>query len=135
MARIEHVTLVDDVDGGTADETVEFTADNVAYEIDLSRSNATALREALAPYISAARRTTSDQTLVRRPRSATSSMSTEQRQRNNAIRTWVRNNGYTVAERGRISVDVVTAYEQRDTTSASSPSPTGTSAPRFQEAG
>ena len=32
--------LVDDLDGGDADETVKFALDGVQYEIDLSKANA-----------------------------------------------------------------------------------------------
>ena len=38
MAQKVTVTLVDDLDGGTAEETVEFGIDGVSYEIDLSAS-------------------------------------------------------------------------------------------------
>jgi hypothetical protein len=56
MARNVTVRLVDDIDGGTASETVTFAVDGVAYEIDVSASNAGVLRAALEPYIAAARR-------------------------------------------------------------------------------
>ena len=36
MAQKVQVLLVDDVDGGTADETVTFALDGVSYEIDLT---------------------------------------------------------------------------------------------------
>ena len=48
VAQRVEVVLVDDVDGGPADETVQFALDGVSYEIDLNAANATALREALA---------------------------------------------------------------------------------------
>ncbi len=56
MAQKIHVELVDDVDGSPAAETVSFGLDGVQYQIDLSEGNATALREALAPYIGHGRR-------------------------------------------------------------------------------
>ena len=40
MAQKVQVLLVDDLDGGEADETVAFSLDGVAYEIDLSTNNA-----------------------------------------------------------------------------------------------
>ena len=40
--------LVDDLDGETADETVEFGIDGKSYEIDLSKDNVGRLRDALA---------------------------------------------------------------------------------------
>lgn len=56
MAQVTVVELVDDLDGSEADETVEFALDGAAYEIDLSATNAEELREALGPYVEAARR-------------------------------------------------------------------------------
>ena len=44
MAQKVQVVLVDDLDGGHADETVTFSLDGVSYEIDLSHENAAAMR-------------------------------------------------------------------------------------------
>lgn len=44
MATITTTTLVDDVDGTEAVETVGFALDGVTYEIDLSAVNASRLR-------------------------------------------------------------------------------------------
>ena len=57
MATKTVTELVDDIDGKPADETVSFGLDGVQYEIDLATDNAEALREALAPWAEAARRT------------------------------------------------------------------------------
>ncbi len=48
MAQIREVRLIDDLDGESADETVEFGIDGKNYEIDLSKDNAGKLRDALA---------------------------------------------------------------------------------------
>jgi len=56
MAQKVTVLLVDDIDGGSADETVSFSLDGVSYEIDLSTKNAKAFRDALAQYVGQARR-------------------------------------------------------------------------------
>ena len=56
MAQKVQVTLVDDLDGSSADETLTFGLDGVAYEIDLSRSNAKKFRDSLNAYVGAARR-------------------------------------------------------------------------------
>ena len=40
MARREVVVLEDDLEGGSADETVKFALDGVQYEIDLTAKNA-----------------------------------------------------------------------------------------------
>ena len=44
MARQETVTLIDDIDGGKAHETVAFGLDGSTYEIDLNNKKAAALR-------------------------------------------------------------------------------------------
>ena len=56
MAIITTTTLVDDLDGTEAADTVAFALDGVAYEIDLNEENAEKLREALAGYVAGARR-------------------------------------------------------------------------------
>ena len=53
MAKQIIQRLIDDFDGGDADETVKFALDGVQYEIDLSKKNATKLRNAIAPYLAA----------------------------------------------------------------------------------
>ncbi|WP_305080713.1 Lsr2 family protein [Pseudonocardia sp. ICBG162] len=110
MARIERTTLVDDFDGSSADETIEFMIDSIFYEIDLSQAHAAAFRGALASHIAAARRVL-DIDRGRRVRSAADSvMTAERRQRNSAIRSWARERGYRVATRGRIPTEIVKAY-------------------------
>ncbi len=56
MASKTVVELLDDLDGGRADETVTFALDGVDYEIDLSAANARALRGVLAEFIAHAHR-------------------------------------------------------------------------------
>lgn len=48
--------LEDDLDAGEASRTVAFDLDGEADEIDLNEANAAQLREALAPFVGAARR-------------------------------------------------------------------------------
>lgn len=55
MAQTIEVKLVDDIDGGNADETVAFGLDGKSYEIELSKKNASALRKALSPYVDSGR--------------------------------------------------------------------------------
>lgn len=114
MARKVITVLTDDLDGGKADRTVEFSLDGVAYTIDVSDENAGVLRKALDPYISAGRRIgrgpAETGRTTRRATSATSGMDREQ---NRAIREWAVKNGYEISERGRIPVSVVEAYKNR----------------------
>jgi hypothetical protein len=51
MAKTVIVKLTDDMDGGDADETIQFALDGTSYEIDLSTANASKLRGALQPYM------------------------------------------------------------------------------------
>jgi hypothetical protein len=55
VAQHTTVTLIDDLDGGKAAETVSFSLDGCRYEIDLSARNAKALRKVLGPFTEAAR--------------------------------------------------------------------------------
>ncbi len=110
------VELVDDIDGSEAEETVSFAVDGTGYEIDLSGEHANALREALAPYIVAARKAGGGSGNGRRGggrRGSGGSSPSEgsDRQRTQAIREWAREQGMEVNERGRIPSRVVEAYE------------------------
>jgi hypothetical protein len=107
VAQKVQVILVDDIDGGAADETVTFALDGVSYEIDLSTKNAQELRDAFASWVGNARKVSSRGAAARparRGRSAGSARATE-------VREWARANGYTVNDRGRISQEIQTAYD------------------------
>jgi Lsr2 len=55
MAKTVIVKLTDDIDGGDADETIQFALDGKSYEVDLSTTNASKLRDALKPFIEVGR--------------------------------------------------------------------------------
>jgi hypothetical protein len=55
LARYVMTRLVDDIDGSQAVTTLSFGLDGRSYEIDLSESHLSAFRQALAPFITAAR--------------------------------------------------------------------------------
>jgi len=110
MAQVTTVRLVDDLDGGEADQSISFTLDGQALEIDLSSENAGKLRDIFAPYIAAARRG-GGRPARTPPRTATAS--TAPREATVLIREWAAANGLTVAARGRISAEVLQAYENR----------------------
>jgi hypothetical protein len=78
----------------------------VTYEIDLSQQNAAQLRDALAPWVGNARRVSGRSTRPAGRRGGGSSASAD----TTAIRTWAKENGYKVSERGRISAEVQQAY-------------------------
>ena len=117
MAQKVTVSLIDDLDGDKADETVEFGLDGKSYEIDLSTSNADKLRDTLASYVAAARRpggrrrsgggaAAAATAAARRP--------SVDREQNQAIRDWARKRGMKVSDRGRIPADVLEAYHQEN---------------------
>jgi hypothetical protein len=107
MAQKVTVLLVDDIDGGPADETVSFSLDGVSYEIDLSSKNAASFRDSLAQYVGTARRAGGRGTgRTSGRRRAPGDNRTAQ------IREWARTNGHKVNERGRIPATVIEAYDK-----------------------
>ncbi|GAA1086541.1 histone-like nucleoid-structuring protein Lsr2 [Tsukamurella spumae] len=112
MARKVTVTLVDDVDDTqTADETVEFGLDGVTYEIDLSSKNAAKLRGSLDEWVANARRA-GGRKRGARSISAPRGRTPIDRSQSAAIRDWARKSGLKVNDRGRISQDVIDAYNE-----------------------
>jgi hypothetical protein len=109
MAKVTSITLVDDLDGKAADETVEFGVDGKTYEIDLAAPKARQLRDILQPYILAAR-TRSGRRRTAAPPARTYRQVQASREANSAIREWASKHGIKVAERGRIPKDVLDKY-------------------------
>ena len=109
MAQKVVVSLVDDLTGKKADETVQFELDGKSYEIDLSSGNAKKLRDAVAAYVEAARRPGGRR---RSGSVAPSRRASVDREQNQAIREWARKQGMKVNDRGRIPSEVVDAYHQ-----------------------
>jgi hypothetical protein len=107
------IQLIDDLDGAEATQTVTFSLDGVDYEIDLSQENATRLRAAIAEFVEHARTVAgpgkSSRAIRRRPTTPGVS-DAARRAQNQAIRTWARENGYTVPDRGRIAAEIIAAY-------------------------
>jgi hypothetical protein len=116
MAQKVLVSLVDDLDGSEADETVEFGLDGVSYQIDLSAENAEELRDALAQYVEHARRAGGRKraATTRAAGRAPARPASADREQNQAIRAWARKNGYQVSDRGRIPSEVVDAYHKKN---------------------
>ena len=116
MAQQVNVKFVDDLDGSDAAGTVAFALDGRAYEIDLSEDNAARLRDSLASFVAAARKSA-------RSAAASSSRASKMtassgrrpqpldREQTAAIRAWARQNGHQVSDRGRISKTVVDAFQ------------------------
>ncbi|HEY0216834.1 MAG TPA: Lsr2 family protein [Cellulomonas sp.] len=107
MAQKVQVLLVDDIDGGTADETVTFALDGVSYEIDLTTAHAAELRDALGTWVGHARKVGGRTAGARvgganRPRRSSDA---------GAVRAWAKESGFEVSERGRISAEIREAYD------------------------
>ncbi|MBW8799955.1 histone-like nucleoid-structuring protein Lsr2 [Streptomyces sp. 900105755] len=107
MAQKVQVLLVDDLDGGEADETVTFALDGKTYEIDLTTANADKLRGLLDPYVKGGRRTGGRASGGRGKARAASGGSQDTAQ----IRAWAKENGYDVNDRGRVPATIRQAYE------------------------
>lgn len=107
--RIVH-QLVDDIDGTVLEsgegETVHFSLNGVAYEIDLTSEHAAELTSALQPYVSAGRRAQGAPSF----RTSPARKRTQRDPEIAAIRVWANDNGHAVSERGRIPLTVVEAY-------------------------
>lgn len=104
MAKHVITQLIDDLDGSEATETVRFGLENHTFEIDLNGANAQSLRDALQPYLTAARRVTP----VKATRAGASAVTGVD---NKAVRAWAEANSVPVNPRGRIREDVVRLYE------------------------
>jgi hypothetical protein len=107
MAQRVEVVLTDDLDGTEVrngkGETITFGLDGKTYEIDLSARNATALRKTLKPYIDAGRKAKNS-----RVRTTTrTKIGPDAR----TVKEWARANGYQVKERGRVSKEILAAFE------------------------
>lgn len=108
MAQRVRIELTDDLekDGTLASQTVTFALDGVTYEIDLSDDNAQKLRDDLAQWVAAARRSGG--------RKSARSSATRRRTDGgsaNDIRAWARAQGMEVSDRGRVKEEIRQAYE------------------------
>ncbi|MDC7123556.1 Lsr2 family protein [Cellulomonas fimi] len=111
MAQKVQVLLVDDIDGGTADETVTFALDGVTYEIDLTAAHASELRDGFAQWVGHARKVGGRSSSARPAGRGGSSNARRSAGDAQAIREWAKANGHHVSERGRISAEVKSAYD------------------------
>ncbi len=109
MAKKVSETLVDDIDGGKAAETVKFGIDGIEYEIDLSKKNADRLRGTFGNYVAVSRKLVRTTGRGRRPRTVV------QRRVNvaadpRAVRAWAKANKIAVPDRGRIPGALLESY-------------------------
>ena len=109
MAQKVEVKLIDDLDGGKADETVSFSLDGTQYVIDLSDKNAKQLRGSLAKYIDAARKEKGVRQVGRGGRRASATAAGPD---TSEVRTWAKEQGYEVSERGRVSKELIAKFQE-----------------------
>ena len=107
MAQKIQTLFIDDLDGSAAEGTVRFGLDGTEYEIDLNEEHAKALRDALAPYVSAARRASGG---TRRPgrtarRASANGLNTTE------VREWAKAQGMDVKDRGRVPAELVVKFK------------------------
>jgi hypothetical protein len=106
VAQKVQTLFVDDIDGSDADGTIRFGLDGTDYEIDLNAENAQALRDALAGYISAARRAGGGTRQVRSGRKAPANgVNTT------AVRVWAKAQGLEVKDRGRVPAELMVKFK------------------------
>ena len=115
MAQRTIVQLTDDLDGKPIPDgkggTVRFGLDRQEYEIDLSDKNAKALRDALLPYLEAARRASgSARAGTRRGRRSANGQSRGYDPK--TVRAWAESQGIQVSQRGRVSADLVARFQE-----------------------
>lgn len=108
MVQKTFTQLVDDLDGIPLIEgqgkTVAFALEGVSYEIDLSEAHVDDLTKALAPYVTAGRKTSGRKSAARASGGKSDPAELQK------IRDWASKNGHTVSSRGRISAAVRDAY-------------------------
>lgn len=134
MGKIVTIDYIDDIDGVPIDEkdvdTVEFSYRGDDYTLVLTTKNGAQFNKDIARYIKAAKKAkASDDRVARKPvrtrkaaeakaapkrktssrKSAAPKLSASERSR--AIREWARANGHSVSERGRLSTEIISAYE------------------------
>jgi Lsr2 len=108
MAQKIQTLFIDDIDGGEADGTVRFSLDGTEYEIDLNTKHTDELRSTLRSYIEHSRKVSG---ATRRPgvgRGARRASTVD----TGAVRTWARENGFDIKDRGRVPADLLTRYEE-----------------------
>jgi Lsr2 len=111
MAQKVKVTVVCDLphDGEVeGQETVQFSFDGNAYEIDVCSKHAKELRDKVGQYADHARRASAVGGGSGRRRRSRSGPG---RERSGEIRAWAKQRGYKVSERGRIPATIIQEYE------------------------
>jgi hypothetical protein len=107
MAQKVQTIFIDDLDASPAEGTIRFGLDGTDYEIDLNTEHAQQLRDTLARYVSAARRTgrNSRQPSGSGRRAQSSGPNTAE------VREWAKAEGIDVKDRGRIPAELLAKFK------------------------
>jgi hypothetical protein len=105
VAQKVQTLYIDDIDGSEAAGTVRFGLDGVDYEIDLNAEHTGNLHAALRTFIDHARKVGGTSRRAPRGRRAGTAVDTT------AVRSWARQQGIDIKDRGRVPADVVAQYE------------------------
>lgn len=107
MAQKVQVLVTDDLDGSEAEGTVRFGLDGASYEIDLSAEHAAELREILAAYVAAGRKTS----VAPRRTARGGRVNRADQPDPSEVREWAKNEGHEVSDRGRVPNDLVAKFQ------------------------
>lgn len=102
MATKTVTMLVDDIDGSTADRTIELSLDGELYELDLSTAHHHELVRDLARYMAVARKVGGG--------GAPTPFYSATRADPRAVREWARANGIDVPQGKRVPKDVIDQF-------------------------
>lgn len=111
MAQKVQITLLCDLDDGNAeaDETLQFSLGGSAYEVDVCGKHAQQIRDGLDPFVAHARKTSSASSSSSRRRRPGRTAAGRDQTAN--VRSWAKDHGIQVNDRGRIPGSVVKEYE------------------------
>lgn len=107
MAKKTIIILEDDLDGSTANETINFSLGDSSYEIDLNTSNADKMREVLAPFVAAARKASPATRKANTAKAGTSGTGLSAKD----VRAWATEQKLDVNPFGRVAQSVIDAYK------------------------
>ena len=107
MAQKIQTLFIDDLDGSEAEGTVRFGLDGIEYEIDLSAEHSRELRDALAPFVGAARRSGGSARPPARSRRRGPSGGPNPTE----VREWAKEQGIEVKDRGRVPAELVVKFK------------------------
>ena len=109
MAQVVTRTFVDDIDGSEAERTFTFAVDGVSYEIDLSSANIAEFKAAIGGFVESARKVKAGKVAAAGRKRGSTNVGPS-REQTLAIREWARKSGLNVSRRGRISAEVMSAF-------------------------